>query len=125
MQTKPKCKLTACVCSARADDPYCSDYCSEAAALGAERDFCACPHANCSGEAHVWNMEMINTAGLPDSISFRAGAVTIEYSDQANLRDQLMLLATKLQPEAGSETSPRQLSNAPRHLKKPPLAQSA
>ena len=125
MQTRPKCKLAVCACSARADDPYCSDHCSEAAAVGVERDFCACPHAECSGEAHVWDMQMISAAGLPDSISFRPGSVTIEYSDQANLRDQLVLLATKLEAEDGIETSQQPLSKAPGRVQKPPLAQSA
>jgi hypothetical protein len=102
---KSKCKLGVCICLVTADDPYCSDYCRQASSQGTERDFCQCGHSVCSKPAHIH--ETVNEIGLPTSISLAPGLVTIEYSDNRDLRDQLILLATKLETEVGAEAHPR------------------
>jgi hypothetical protein len=105
VHNKPKCKLPVCTCSARADDLYCSEYCGQAFSQGTERDFCQCAHSDCSKLVHTG--EIIDAAGLPGSISFAPGWVTIEYSDQQDLRDQLILLMTRVDVEIGTEAHPR------------------
>ena len=101
VHSKPKCKLPVCSCSARADDLYCSDYCRQAFSHGAERDFCQCAHSDCTKPVH--KNETIGATGLPGSISFAPGWVTIAYSDQQDLRDQLILLMRRVDVAFGTE----------------------
>jgi hypothetical protein len=108
VHNKPKCKLPVCTCSARANDLYCSDYCRQAFSQGTERDFCQCAHSDCSEPVHTG--EIIDATGLPGSISFAPGWVTIEYSDQQDLRDQLILLMTRVDIEIGTEAHPPRLA---------------
>lgn len=97
MHNKPKCNLDVCICLARVDDPYCSDYCRQASAQGAERSFCQCEHSVCSKPEE--RDRMPDVAGLPTSMSFAPGRVTIEYSDRPDLRTQLALLLNRLGEE--------------------------
>ena len=108
MHHNQKCKLAVCACEAKADDSFCSDYCRQAVSQGLDRDFCQCTHATCTEHTHV--SDLFDTAGLPGSITVAPGLVTIVYSDQRDLCDQLSLLAAKLYAE--SETST--------HMKAPP-----
>lgn len=105
-QGKSKCKLAVCKCLARTDDLYCSDYCRQASTQGAERDFCQCEHPGCSQPAD--RVPAIGASELPVTISFAPGQVTIAYSDERDLRDQLILLAQRLAPN-GEPDAPRRL----------------
>lgn len=105
MHKEPKCKLAVCTCLAKVDDPYCSEYCRQASAQGSERDFCQCAHSSCVEPKQ--EIELIDEVGLPGSISFAPGSVTILYSGERDLLDQLMLLAAKLEAELGTESRPR------------------
>jgi hypothetical protein len=100
-----KCELEVCTCFARADDSYCSEYCRQAFSQGAERNFCQCSHVSCTKPVHT--SPQIHLTGLPESISFEQGRVLIEYSDEQDLRNQLLLLATRLDTEIGTEVYPR------------------
>jgi hypothetical protein len=86
-----KCRLAVCSCRTQGGNPYCSDYCTQAASQGLENDFCQCIHADCGKPAH--KMKALNVGSLPNSISFVPGWVTIEYSSLEDLQKQLMLLA--------------------------------
>jgi hypothetical protein len=100
-----KCKLSVCVCLVTPDDAYCSDYCRQASSQGAERDFCQCAHSGCSKPA--LSAGTIDATGLPGSISFAPGSVTIEYSDNRDLRDQLFFLMQRLDAGVEAETHSR------------------
>ena len=104
MHNEVKCQLAVCTCLAKAGDPYCSEYCRQASAQGAERDFCQCAHSTCVEPKQV---ELIDEAGLPGSISFAPGSVTILYSNERDLLDQLILIAARLEAELGTEPRPR------------------
>ena len=105
-----KCKLAVCECLASSDDPYCGEYCRQADSQGSERDFCQCEHAGC-GEPAQMSPEF-DVTGLPSSISVAPGRVLIEYSDQRHLRDQLVLLARRLQAEGETVVDSRKPSSA-------------
>jgi hypothetical protein len=103
-----------CITSASASSPFArappspkpfAAVTREAAEQGAERDFCQCAHADCS--EHVHANYATDTAGLPGSIMFAPGSVTITYSDPGDLCDQLILLAARLYTESGSQAHPR------------------
>jgi hypothetical protein len=39
-----KCSYMPCKCTVEKENSYCSEYCEQAAALGAEREYCQCEH---------------------------------------------------------------------------------
>lgn len=100
MHKTAKCKLSVCACLVTLDGDYCSDYCRQASSQGTERDFCQCAHSGCSKPA--LSAETIDATGVPGSISFAPGLLTIEYSDNRDLREQLLFLMQRL--DAGVET---------------------
>lgn len=102
MHHNQKCKLAVCACEAKADDLFCSDYCRQAVSQGLDRDFCQCTHATCTEHAHL--SDSFDAAGLPGSITVAPGLVTIVYSDQRDLCNQLLLLAAKLYAERETST---------------------
>ena len=125
LDNKRKCKLGVCTCMARPGDSYCSDYCRQASSQGLQRDFCQCEHSICTKVAEAFET---SSASLPGSISFAPGLVTIQYSDVLDLRDQLILLAARLEAEPaefpGRRPAARELSTEP-VFSKTALGQSA
>jgi hypothetical protein len=117
VENQRKCQLTVCDCRAPAGDPYCSEYCQQAASQAIARDFCQCTHAGCQQPASQSNTE--NGRELPASISDAPGWLTIEYASADDLRRQLQRLAQALdqQPAAGpdpAEVVPRRSPAAER-----------
>jgi hypothetical protein len=90
MEDQHRCGLSLCTCKTEAGNAYCSAYCEQAAAIGIEKDFCQCAHADC--KTHQMNA-LDHPVELPESIHLAPGRVTIECRSMEHLRDQLMLLS--------------------------------
>jgi hypothetical protein len=100
VETQQKCQLAVCECRTSAENPYCSEYCQQAASQAIQRDFCQCSHAGCEQLSHPIHTGRL--PGLPASISCIPGQLMIEYASVEDLRRQLQLLTQALdqQPEA-------------------------
>ncbi len=103
-----KCQLSVCNCRSETGNQYCSDYCEQAASQGIEKEFCQCAHGNCSRSAVKSNAQ--DAVGLPDSICFAPGRVTIEFDSMQHLTDQLMLLANAVSDDNGAREAGVDLS---------------
>ena len=97
MQPKAKCSLAVCECLTDLDVEYCSEYCREAAAQGFERDFCLCSH--CAGRKLRKPPKHTESFVVRKPTFAGPGSLTIEYSDEQDLRQQLISLATALESE--------------------------
>ena len=89
-----KCVLPGCDCQTDGHEPYCSDYCRQAASHAPERDYCQCGHGTCALTA--WSYDTPGNMPATEAIHFRPGQVTIQCSSLEQLSEQLRLLVKAL-----------------------------